>query len=158
VPLPLILDIESKPVEPVSGYAPPHDDGFHLAVVRKRFGLSRSLRFQAFLDTRPAELFRGKGLPVVRRDRQALCPSTWVGNRFTIADDPRPAHGPNRLVLIGRKLDADDLESAVEGLPHTAIVDPRRPASISSFTTCRQHEQYQASVWGRGRFAYEAQS
>ena len=77
VPLPLILDVDLFRPRPAGhdhkhGQGHLHDDGFvSLSFESDRpFSVSR---FQAFLDTgRPPGLFRGKGLPVARRDRQAL--------------------------------------------------------------------------------------
>jgi G3E family GTPase len=64
-------------------------------------------RFQEFLDSRPPGLFRGKGfLRLAETGRRYLF--HLVGNRFTL-DEDRSATGANRLVLIGRQLDSEDL-------------------------------------------------
>ena len=66
-------------------------------------------RFQSFLDNRPPGLFRGKGfLRLAETDKRYVF--HLVGGRFTLEEDPRPA-GPNRLVLIGRQLDIQDLRA-----------------------------------------------
>jgi G3E family GTPase len=108
VPLPLILDVDSKPIEPASGYALPHDDGF----ISLSFESDRPFLiapFQTFLDHRPPGLFRGKGfLWFAETEKRYVF--HLVGDRFTLDDDPRPVRGSNRLVLIGRGLDAQHLQ------------------------------------------------
>ena len=64
-------------------------------------------RFQEFLDNRPAGLFRGKGfLRLAETGKRYLF--HLVGSRFTV-DEDRSTSGSNRVVLIGRQLDIEDL-------------------------------------------------
>ena len=61
-----------------------------------------------------AGLFRGKGfLWLAETGRRYVF--HLVGERFTLDDDGRPSPGPNRLVLIGRGLDASDLRVRLTG-------------------------------------------
>ena len=69
-------------------------------------------RFQAFLETLPGDVFRAKG--ILRIDgSDAAHVFHLVGRRFTL--DPSPDSEPerNRLVLIGRNLDAGRLRAAL---------------------------------------------
>ncbi|MFO1163212.1 MAG: GTP-binding protein [Reyranellaceae bacterium] len=110
VPLPLILDLESKPAEPASGYAFQHDGGFTALSFESDRPFSVT-RFQAFLDEgRPPGLFRGKGLLWLAETGKRYI-FHLVGDRFTLEDDPRPTPGPNRLVLIGLQLDTEALRA-----------------------------------------------
>ncbi|CAN5735400.1 GTP-binding protein [soil metagenome] len=61
-------------------------------------------RFQAFLDNRPPGLFRGKGFLWLAETGKRYV-FHLVGSGFTLKEDPS-ATGPNRLVLIGQRLDA----------------------------------------------------
>jgi|FEC22Drversion2_1045045.scaffolds.fasta_scaffold01120_9 G3E family GTPase len=109
VPLPLILDVDlfrPAPAEHGHHHAHLEDDGF----VSLSFESDRPFsaqRFQDFLEARPPGLFRGKGLLwLAETGRRHIF--HLVGGRFTLAEDRRAA-GANRLVLIGRDLDVDDL-------------------------------------------------
>jgi len=64
-------------------------------------------RLQQFLDTRPPGLFRGKGFLWLAETGKRYV-FHLVGSRFTL-DENRSATGANRLVLIGRQLDTEDL-------------------------------------------------
>lgn len=117
VPLPLILDTDLFQASALDIASTPAahlaDDG--LASVS--FASERPFSvtsFQAFLDHgRPPGLFRGKGfLWLAETGRRYVF--HLVGERFTLDDDPRPAPGPNRLVLIGRGLDAPALTARLE--------------------------------------------
>ncbi len=67
-------------------------------------------RFQAFLENLPANVFRAKGvLAIDCSDRRHLF--HLVGRRFTLDEAPAGLTGHNRLVLIGRNLDADGLRA-----------------------------------------------
>ena len=109
VPLPLILDVDLfRPASAGHGHHHAHleDDGF----VSLSFESDRPFsteRFQAFLEARPVGLFRGKGfLRLAETDKRYVF--HLVGGRFTLAEDVRAA-ATNRLVLIGRGLDIEDL-------------------------------------------------
>ena len=127
VALPLILDVELFRPRP-AGHHHAHldDDGF----VSLSFESDRPFsvrRFQAFLDTgRPAGLFRGKGFLWLAETGKRYV-FHLVGERFTLEEDDRDAAGANRLVLIGRDLDVEDLRNR---LSH-CLAGPRasRPAS-----------------------------
>lgn len=113
VPLPLILDVELFHSEHgEAGHHHEHlaDDGFVSVSFEsdKPFSVDR---FQAFLDTgRPPGLFRGKGfLWLAETDRRYVF--HLVGERFTLEEDWRGTAGTNRLVLIGRDLDAASLRA-----------------------------------------------
>jgi G3E family GTPase len=111
VPLPLILDVDlHRPAS--NGHSHHHahldDDGF----VSLSFESDRPFsvtRFQEFLDNRPPGLFRGKGfLRLAETGNRYVF--HLVGSRFTL-DEDRSASGSNRLVLIGRQLDIEDLRA-----------------------------------------------
>jgi G3E family GTPase len=109
VPLPLILDVDlHRPAPGGHGHHHAHldDDGF----VSLSFESDRPFsvtRFQEFLDNRPSGLFRGKGfLRLAETGKRYVF--HLVGSRFTL-DEDRSATGTNRLVLIGRQLDTEDL-------------------------------------------------
>ncbi|MBM3855806.1 MAG: GTP-binding protein [Verrucomicrobia bacterium] len=111
VPLPLILDVDLfRPKEADHGHHHAHldEDGF----VSLSFESNRpfsTARFQNFLDHRPAGLFRGKGiLWLAETGKRYLF--HLVGERFALEED-RNVQGTNRLVLIGRHLDAGDLRA-----------------------------------------------
>jgi G3E family GTPase len=112
VPLPLILDVDLHRPAPADHdhhhHAHLEDDGF----VALSFESDRPFsadRFQEFLEARPPGLFRGKGfLRLAETGRRHIF--HLVGGRFTLEEDRRPA-GANRLVLIGRELDVEDLRS-----------------------------------------------
>jgi G3E family GTPase len=127
VPLPLILDVDLfRPRH--TGHAHEHldHDGFASLSFESDRPFSVS-RFQAFLDTgRPKGLFRGKGfLWLAETDKHYVF--HLVGGRFSVEEDDRRAGGTNRLVLIGRDLDVENLR---ERLSH-CLAGPRasRPAS-----------------------------
>ncbi len=67
-------------------------------------------RFQAFLERLPANLFRAKGvLTIDGSDRRHLF--HLVGRRFTLDEAPAGLSGHNRLVLIGRNLNPEELKA-----------------------------------------------
>ena len=115
VPLPLILDVDLFRPRPAGhdhkhGQGHLHDDGFvSLSFESDRpFSVSR---FQAFLDTgRPPGLFRGKGFLWLAETGKRYV-FHLVGERFTLEEDIRGIGGANRLVLIGRNLDIEDLRA-----------------------------------------------
>jgi G3E family GTPase len=111
VPLPLILDVDLfRPRHTGHDHAHLHDDGFiSLSFESDRpFSVSR---FQAFLDTgRPPGLFRGKGFLWLAETGKRYV-FHLVGERFTLDEDTRDIAGTNRLVLIGQKLDLEDLRA-----------------------------------------------
>jgi G3E family GTPase len=111
VPLALILDIDLfRPRHMKHDHAHLHDDGFvSLSFESDRpFSVSR---FQAFLDeSRPAGLFRGKGLLWLAETGKRYV-FHLVGERFTLQEDERGVVGANRLVLIGRDLDVETLRT-----------------------------------------------
>jgi G3E family GTPase len=111
VALPLILDVDlhrPTPADHDHHHAHLEDDGF----VSLSFESDRPFsaeRFQEFLEARPPGLFRGKGfLWLAETGRRHLF--HLVGGRFTLEEDRRPP-GANRLVLIGRELDVEELRS-----------------------------------------------
>jgi G3E family GTPase len=112
-PLPMILDVELFETSPADRYHHHHhthlaDDGF----VSLSFESDRPFsvaRFQAFLDERPPSLFRGKGFLQLAETGERYV-FHLVGGRFTLEKDRGPV-GTNRLVLIGRQLDLDDLRT-----------------------------------------------
>jgi len=108
VPLPLILDtdlFQATVLDRAPATAHLESDG----LVSVSFASERPFSlapFQDFLDRdRPPGLFRGKGF-LWLADTGKRYVFHLVGERFTLDDDARPAPGPNRLVLIGRGLDA----------------------------------------------------
>ncbi len=115
VPLPLILDVDLfRPRhaghDHEHGHGHLHDDGF----VSLSFESDRPFsvnRFQAFLDCgRPPGLFRGKGFLWLAETGKRYV-FHLVGERFTLEEDARGVGGTNRLVLIGRNLDTEDLRA-----------------------------------------------
>ena len=110
VPLPLILDVDLfRPQPGHHGHHHDHlgDDGFASLSFESDRPFSVT-RFQEFLDHRPPGLFRGKGfLRLAETDKRYVF--HLVGERFTLEED-RGA-GANRLVLIGRDLDREELSA-----------------------------------------------
>jgi G3E family GTPase len=111
VPLPLILDVDLfQPRHTGHDHLHLHDDGF----VSLSFESDRPFsvgRFQAFLDSgRPPGLFRGKGFLWLAETGKRYV-FHLVGERFTLEKDTRDIAGTNRLVLIGQKLDLEDLRA-----------------------------------------------
>lgn len=106
-PLPLILDVDlHRPALHGHGHAHLDEDGF----VSLSFESDRPFsvaRFQAFLDNRPPGLFRGKGFLWLAETGKRYV-FHLVGSRFSLVEDGS-ATGANRLVLIGRQLDLEDL-------------------------------------------------
>ena len=111
VPLPLILDVDlHRPQSDGHGHGHYHahldEDGF----VSLSFESDRPFsvaRFQEFLDNRPPGLFRSKGFLWLAETGKRYV-FHLVGGRFTL-DEDSSAGGANRLVLIGRQLDTEDL-------------------------------------------------
>jgi G3E family GTPase len=108
-PLPLILDVDlHRPASHDHSHHHAHldEDGF----VSLSFESDRPfsvVRFQEFLDDRPPGLFRGKGFLWLAETGKRYV-FHLVGSRFSLEEDPS-ATGANRLVLIGRQLDAKEL-------------------------------------------------
>jgi G3E family GTPase len=82
----------------------------HYYASERPFSLSR---FQRFLDSgRPAGLFRAKGfLSIADAGRHFVF--HLVGERFSL-EPAEQAHDGNRLVLIGREMNADELRLALD--------------------------------------------
>ena len=113
VPLPLILDVDlfrAERHDHTHDHAHLDSDGF----VSLSFESDRPFsvgRFQDFLDAgRPAGLFRGKGFLWLAETGKRYV-FHLVGGRFSLEEDDRSDAGSNRLVLIGRDLDAQDLRA-----------------------------------------------
>ena len=112
VPLPLILDVDlfRPKAEEHDHHHRAHldEDGFvSLSFESDRpFSVSR---FQDFLDNRPPGLFRGKGFLWLAETGKRYV-FHLVGTRFSLDEAPS-ATGSNRLVLIGRQLDTEDLRA-----------------------------------------------
>jgi len=111
VPLPLIVDVDLfRPTHTGHDHAHLDNDGF----VSLSFESDRPFsvrRFQAFLDaSRPPGLFRGKGFLWLAETGKRYV-FHLVGERFTLEADERGVGGANRLVLIGQKLDTEDLRA-----------------------------------------------
>ncbi len=88
-------------------------------------------RFQEFLDSRPPGLFRGKGFLWLAETGKRYV-FHLVGGRFTVRRRRSP-RAPNRLVLVGRQLDTEDLRTRLTaGL---AGARPRCPSSMISERT-----------------------
>jgi G3E family GTPase len=113
VPLPLILDVDLHRAT-CEGHDHHHhhahldEDGF----VSLSFESDRPFsvaRFQEFLDNRPPGLFRGKGFLWLAETGKRYV-FHLVGGRFTL-DEDASATGSNRMVLIGRQLDTEDLRT-----------------------------------------------
>jgi G3E family GTPase len=109
VPLPLILDVDLfRAAHTGHHHAHLDDDGFVSLSFESDRPFSVSL-FQAFLDAgRPPGLFRGKGFLWLAETGKRYV-FHLVGERFTLEADERGVAGANRLVLIGRDLDVEDL-------------------------------------------------
>ena len=67
-------------------------------------------RFQAFLERLPANVFRAKGVLTIDGSSR-LYLFHLVGRRFTLDEASADLTGHNRLVLIGRNLDAEVLKA-----------------------------------------------
>jgi G3E family GTPase len=111
VALPLILDVDlfrATPDDHGHHHAHLEDDGF----VSLSFESDRPFsaqRLQEFLEARPPGLFRGKGfLWLAETGKRHIF--HLVGGRFTLEEDRRPPSA-NRLVLIGREVDVEELRS-----------------------------------------------
>jgi G3E family GTPase len=114
VPLPLILDVDlfqpgDRPLaQDQRAHGHIEDDGFSSFCFESDRPLS-ARRFQDFLERRPPGLVRGKGfLWLAETGRRYVF--HLVGDRFTLEDDTRSRSNGNRLVLIGRNLDAAALQ------------------------------------------------
>lgn len=109
VPLPLILDVDLFRPKPVAhDHAHHGSDGFVSLSFESDQPFSVS-RLQAFLnEDRPPGLFRAKGL-IWLAETGSRHVFHLVGGRFTLEEDHRSVPGTNRLVLIGRNLDIENL-------------------------------------------------
>ena len=112
IPLPLIIGSG-----PAYGDRLPHEhshehiaaDGFKAVSFASDQAFSADA-FQAFLEHLPANVFRAKGvLTIDGGDRRHLF--HLVGRRFTLDTAPLDLTGPNRLVLIGKNLNAARLRA-----------------------------------------------
>lgn len=113
VPLSLILD--ARPLqEGIRDLAPEHlkADGFSSLAFEsdQPFALSR---FQAFLEGLPDEVYRAKGILWIE-ESNARHVFHLTGRRFSLEDAPPQVPDQNRLVLIGRHLDAASLRRQLE--------------------------------------------
>jgi G3E family GTPase len=124
VPLPLILDVALFSTAQVSRHSDGHEhhrheahleaDGFISLYFESERPFSVS-RFQSFLDTgRPPGLFRGKGFLQIAETANRYV-FHLVGGRFSLEIDNRADRGFNRLVLIGRDFDLQDLRVKLQG-------------------------------------------
>jgi G3E family GTPase len=109
VPPPLILDVDLfRPTHTGHDHAHLDNDGF-VSLSFASDGPFSVGRFQAFLDAgRPPGLFRGKGFLWLAETGKRYV-FHLVGERFTLEPDERGVASANRLVLIGRNLDVEDL-------------------------------------------------
>jgi G3E family GTPase len=97
------------------------EDGFETVSFASERPFSAE-RFQAFLETLPASVFRAKGvLDIAGVDGRHLF--HLVGRRFTLDPAPGRHRGTNRLVLIGRRLDAAGLRARLAA----CLVPPLNP-------------------------------
>ena len=111
VPLPLILDVDlHRPASVGHDHRHAHldDDGF-VRFPSKATGPSRSPASSNFWTAARPGLFRGKGFLWLAETGKRYV-FHLVGGRFTLNEDPS-ATGVNRLVLIGQKLDIEDLRA-----------------------------------------------
>jgi G3E family GTPase len=111
-PLPLILGTGTSRSS-FDTEAHDHDhiaaDGFEAVSFATERPFAADL-FQGFLEQLPAGVFRAKGiLAIDGSDRRHVF--HLVGRRFTLDEAPPDLAGPNRLVLIGRNLDAGKLRA-----------------------------------------------
>jgi G3E family GTPase len=109
VPLHLVLGTGISRSSPQSG-AEVHDqehieaDGFEAVSFASEHAFAAD-RFQDFLEQLPGDVFRAKGvLAIEGSERRHLFHLS--GRRFTLDKAPEQLGGLNRLVLIGRNLDA----------------------------------------------------
>ncbi len=124
VPLPLILSVglfESDRLLAHATGTDDHDhrhsdhllnDGFDVVSfeIEKPFAVHK---FQHFLEQLPERVFRGKGvLWLDASDKRYIF--HLVGQRFTLDESPSFAPQRNKLVLIGRNLDHDQLRHELE--------------------------------------------
>jgi G3E family GTPase len=123
VPLPLILDAGLSRARPAD--CRPHRahldaDGYVSLSFKSEHPLSLS-GFQAFLDSgRPAGLFRAKGfLAFAETGRSHIF--HLVGSRFSLAEDEHHGRRNSRLVLIGRDLDAPELQARLRACVASAV-------------------------------------
>jgi G3E family GTPase len=122
VPLPLILSVDLFEAERLlpdectdHDHGPAshlHDDGFE-AVSFQIDQPFATQKFQQFLEQLPPNVFRGKGLLWLdASDKRYIF--HLVGQRFTLDESSSIAAPQNRLVLIGRNLDRDQLRYQLE--------------------------------------------
>lgn len=116
IALSLILGIgafQSQATVDEAGHSDTHleDDGVEAVSFASAYSFSAE-KFQAFLESLPANVFRAKGILAIEGSTTRYL-FHLVGGRFTL-DEARALAGPNRLVLIGQKLDAVQLRTALE--------------------------------------------
>ncbi len=136
IPLPLILGagpFEAKRYPTDHSHQHPIDgghlvgDGFEAVSFESASAFSAE-RFQAFLETMPGGVFRAKGILRIAGSDVAHI-FHLVGRRFTLDPSPAARNGGaaeperNRLVLIGRNLDAGSLRGAL----NACLADPAIP-------------------------------
>ena len=133
VPLGLILDARLSAAEDAGVHEHLHGVANHLAAdgfVSLSFESERPFsvaRFQAFLDAgRPPELFRAKGLLWLAETGKRYV-FHMVGDRCSLEEDERADRGLNRLVLIGRNLDVEELRRRVSAcLADRSVTEAQR--------------------------------
>ena len=116
VPLAMVLGsrLDSRAAPPAAPVRPhdPHHGGFHSLVLAPSGPLD-PLRLQAWLSALPENVFRAKGLVRLTGHAGQVVVSA-VGTRHGFSP-ARPGAGPDRLVVIGRDLDAPALRAGLEG-------------------------------------------
>jgi G3E family GTPase len=128
IALPLISDIALDWVDRHPADPEPHAASGHLGCEALSFASRRPLdaeRFQSFLEGLPETVFRAKGiLWLDRTDKRWIF--HLVGTRFTLDESRWNGSPGNRLVLIGRSLDATRLKSGIENclMPEAASHAP----------------------------------
>jgi G3E family GTPase len=114
-PLPLILGAGLFDADRVPPERDHEHDGDHLAADgfdAVSFQSDRAFspeKFQSFLEGLSGNVFRAKGVLAI--DGAGRHIFHLVANRFTLDTAPATIGGPNRLVLIGRNLDAERLRA-----------------------------------------------
>jgi G3E family GTPase len=128
VPLALILSTGPFQSDRFSAECADHahlvGDGFETVSFESERPFSAD-KFQSLLERLPETVFRGKGV-LLLEDSDKRWIFHLVGQRFTL-DESRPAgSGKNRLVLIGRDLDREELRHQLQ----ECLSAPPRQAGI----------------------------
>jgi G3E family GTPase len=125
IPLPLILGVEQfSPAHFDCNHSHLSDDGFESL----SFEAERSIaadKFQQFLERLPADVFRAKGILWIDASEKRHV-FHLVGQRFTLDEGQWVGARKNRLVLIGRNLDKENLRAELEA----CLTAPLRRAGI----------------------------